>query len=200
MVLQDLSLSLSLSRGQKMVALVGKNGLGKSILAMLLTGLSWVMGPFKCNIKVVKFCVISPIWIVPHKHQLIQGVPQHPVLFNMSILENVIYSRPDATEEALANTHATEYVLNTTLLLERPLEHVVGRNATRLRCGQRQRIALARAYLANPVFLILDKPNVSLDTDALIPACTDHGKYTNSPLYCFPRTTEIRKETMRQRW
>ncbi|KAG7373534.1 efflux ABC transporter permease/ATP-binding protein [Nitzschia inconspicua] len=163
--------SFQLSRGE-VVALVGRNGSGKSTLASLLTGM---YHPSNGTIDIQsndnnntssKRTSLDDI----DRHcqaQLVQIVPQQPVLFNMSVLENVRYGRPDATEEqvldALASVHAKDFVLDD---LEGQLQYQVGRNGCRLSGGQRQKIALARAFLADPVFLILDEPNAAMDTEA----------------------------------
>jgi ABC-type multidrug transport system fused ATPase/permease subunit len=163
-VLQDLSFRLS--RGE-VVALVGRNGSGKSTLASLLTGMyRSAKGNIQVHSKDNQLGFSLQDLDRTTQAQLVQVVPQQPVLFNMSILENVRYSRPEATEEqvldALASAHGKDFVMN----LEGQLQYQVGRNGCRLSGGQRQKIALARAFLANPVFLILDEPNSAMDTEA----------------------------------
>jgi len=180
-------LSFSLQRGE-VVALVGKNGAGKSTVATLLTGL---YAPSEGTIQVsyrsddennnnnikTDSATTTNLTELNRSTQakLVQVVPQEPALFNMSVLDNVRYSRPDASREeairAMKSAHCgfalsgdndkdsngAEY--------DKGLQYVVGRNGARLSGGQRQRIGLARAFLADPVFLILDEPNASMDNE-----------------------------------
>jgi ABC-type multidrug transport system fused ATPase/permease subunit len=96
--------------------------------------------------------------------RLVQVVPQHPALFNMTVLENVRYSCPNASEQdavhAMNSAHC-DFVSG----LDGGMNYPVGKDGCRLSGGQRQRIGLARAFLANPVFLVLDEPASSMDTE-----------------------------------
>jgi ABC-type multidrug transport system fused ATPase/permease subunit len=165
-ILRDLSFQLS--RGE-VVALVGKNGSGKSSAAALLTGM---YTPSKGKITVHTKSPIHEDHVnysadIDRRTQakLVQVVPQQPALFNMTVLENVRYSHPDATEDdimaALKSAHGG-FVND----LDGKLQYQVGRGGSRLSGGQRQKIGLARALLADPVFLILDEPNSSMDVEA----------------------------------
>mmetsp|Transcript_5714 Transcript_5714/g.8706 ORF Transcript_5714/g.8706 Transcript_5714/m.8706 type:complete len:673 (-) Transcript_5714:201-2219(-) len=164
-VLSDISLSLE--RG-KVVALVGKNGAGKSTMANLLSAL---LSPTSGNVTV------EPQNVNYHadldrdaQTSLVQIVPQHPALFDDSIMANVTYGLPlssdvAATEsrvwDALRASNADTFVQN----LEGKLEFNVGRDGCKLSGGQRQRIALARALLCDPCLLILDEPTSSMDVE-----------------------------------
>ncbi|KAL3915784.1 MAG: hypothetical protein SGILL_005483 [Bacillariaceae sp.] len=164
-ILNDLSFRLS--RGE-VVALVGQNGAGKSSAAALLSGL---YSPSTGKIQVYSNDDEShPVNysndLDSHTQaRLVQVVPQEPALFNMSIFDNVRYSHPDATEDdvmaALKSAHGG-FVDS----LDGKLQYQVGRGGSRLSGGQRQKIGLARALLADPVFLILDEPNSSMDQEA----------------------------------
>ena len=98
-ILRDLSFKLS--RGE-VVALVGKNGAGKSSAAALLTGM---YTPSKGKIAVHTKSPIKEDHVDysndldrQTQARLVQVVPQQPALFNMTVLENVRYSQPDASE------------------------------------------------------------------------------------------------------
>lgn len=164
-ILQDLSFSLS--RGE-VVALVGKNGSGKSTAASILAGMYPPQsgGISLYNNDSASENAINYITDVSRKDQvnLVQVVPQVPAIFSMSIIDNIRYSRPDASEEdvRLAMKSANcDFVSK----LEGGLEYQAGRNGIRLSGGQRQRIGLARSFLANPIFLVLDEPSAAMDAE-----------------------------------
>lgn len=164
-ILEDLSFSLS--RGE-VVALVGKNGSGKSTAASILAGMylpqAGEISLYNNNAGSEKS--LNYITDVERNDQvnLVQVVPQAPAIFNTSILDNVRYSCPDASEEdvgAALKSANCDFVSK----LEGGLEYQVGRNGIRLSGGQRQRIGLARAFLVNPVFLVLDEPSSAMDAE-----------------------------------
>ena len=150
--------SFELQRGQ-IVALVGKNGSGKSTIAGLLAGL---YRPQAGQIESSDGTDLVSL-NAACKKTLVQIVPQSVALFNTSILENVRYYKKDASEDqvrrALGLANCDEFVDG----LEGGMDFVVGRNGDKLSGGERQRLALARALLSEPSFLILDEPGSSLD-------------------------------------
>ena len=90
-------------------------------------------------------------------------VAQEPVIFAASVLDNVRYGRPEATEdevrEALEMANALDFVMQLPEGLNAPL----GERGVKLSGGQRQRIAIARAILADRAILLLDEATSSLD-------------------------------------
>jgi len=166
-ILKDLSFNLS--RGE-VVALVGANGSGKSTIASLLAGM---YRPQSGEISLYPNSTaddtpqpLSYARDVNRRDQvnLVQVVPQAPALFNMTILDNIRYSRSDASEEDVITAMKSA---NCTFVstLDDGLDYLVGRNGIRLSGGQRQRIGLARAFLADPVFLVLDEPTSAMDVE-----------------------------------
>ncbi len=94
-------------------------------------------------------------------------VPQSPVLFNDTVLNNILLGRPGATREeaidAARAANADEFIRTR---LPQGYDTIVGENAGRLSGGQRQRLALARAFLRDAPILILDEATSALDSES----------------------------------
>jgi subfamily B ATP-binding cassette protein MsbA len=93
-------------------------------------------------------------------------VPQSPVLFNTTILENIRIGRPEATREEIVEAARAAYADEFITELPGGYEAMVGENARRLSGGQRQRLALARAFLRDAPILILDEATSALDAES----------------------------------
>ena len=152
------NLNLVLEPGQK-VGLVGLSGGGKSTFVKILLRLYDVQSGSilidKQDIRHVK------------KHSLIDQmatIPQEPELFHRTVLENIRFARPDASDEevfaaaTVANCH--QFISE----LPQGYESLVGERGIKLSGGQRQRIAIARAVLKNAPILILDEATSALDS------------------------------------
>lgn len=152
--------NLVLRPGQ-MVALVGPSGSGKSTMAGLIPRLFDVTGG---SVRVDGTDVRE--WDLEALRRQIAVVPQSPMLFQMSILENIRASKEGAgaeqIERAIRQAHATEFVAE----LPQGVETVVGERGSTLSGGQRQRIAVARAFLKDAPILILDEATSSLDVES----------------------------------
>jgi ATP-binding cassette subfamily B protein len=110
-------------------------------------------------------------------------VPQESFLFSTSILENIRFGCPDATEEEVRAAAAAASLLPEINQLPDGFDTVVGERGITLSGGQKQRIALARAIVASPSILILDDAFSAIDTNT-----EDHIRRALAPIMA-QRTT-----------
>jgi subfamily B ATP-binding cassette protein MsbA len=154
------NISFSVPAGT-VVALVGSSGSGKSTIAGLaasfLTPHSGKVSIDGIDLSTVKLPTIR-------KH--LGVVLQDDFLFEGTIRKNILFPRPDATEDDLMQAVDAAYVNEFTDRFENGLDTVIGERGIKLSGGQRQRIAIARAILANPKILILDEATSNLDTES----------------------------------
>ncbi|MFE5663793.1 thiol reductant ABC exporter subunit CydD [Streptomyces niveus] len=140
------------------VALVGPSGSGKTTLLNVLLGFT---APTEGRVR-VGGTDLSDLDLDGWRER-IAWVPQHPYLFAGTIAENVRLARPDADDaavtRALRDAGAYDFVTALPLGADTPL----GEDGTGLSAGQRQRLALARAFLADRPLLLLDEPTAALD-------------------------------------
>jgi ABC-type multidrug transport system fused ATPase/permease subunit len=142
-------------------ALVGSSGSGKSTIISLLCGFHNAAGG-QVLIDGVDLCTIR---LSSFRRQL-GVVLQETFLFDGTIRENVLFSRPDATEERLMEACRIARVDEFAERFPERYQTVVGERGVRLSGGQRQRISIARAVLADPRILILDEATSSLDSES----------------------------------
>ncbi len=142
-------------------ALVGTSGSGKSTIAGLAATFM-VPDSGKVLIDEIDLSTVS----LKSYRQNLGVVLQDDFLFEGTIRENILFPRPDASEEALQNAVAAGYVNEFTDRFEDGLDTLIGERGVKLSGGQRQRIAIARAILANPKIIILDEATSNLDTES----------------------------------
>ncbi len=154
------NLSFEISPGET-IAIVGPSGAGKTTLVnLLLRFLDPVSGGILVDGRNI------------HEHRIdslrrqIGLVPQEPVLFDATLRENLSFGRRDATEEDIRIAAVAAHVNDFAQSLPEGYDTRIGPYGGRLSVGQRQRIAIARAFLLNPRLLILDEPTSALDPES----------------------------------
>jgi ATP-binding cassette, subfamily B, bacterial len=93
-------------------------------------------------------------------------VPQEPVIFSASALENIRYGRPDASDAEVHAAARGAFAHDFLRALPEGYDTFLGERGVRLSGGQRQRIAIARAMLKNPPLLLLDEATSALDAES----------------------------------
>ncbi len=150
--------SLTIPVGQK-IAIVGSSGAGKTTFVRLLMRL-FNLNSGKIMIDKIDISTISQ----KNLREKIAFVPQDPVLFHRTLLDNIRYGRRDATDEevliAARLAHCDEFID----MLPNGYKTYVGERGIKLSGGERQRVAIARAILKNAPILILDEATSSLDS------------------------------------
>jgi ATP-binding cassette subfamily B protein len=151
--------SLSVAPGET-VALVGPSGAGKTTVLQLLLRF------YDPERGVVRLDGVDIAKVAPEElRRRIGIVPQDPVIFSASALENIRYGRPEATEAEIRAAGKAAHADFLDLLPE-GYETFLGEKGIRLSGGQRQRIAIARAILRDPAVLLLDEATSALDAES----------------------------------
>lgn len=183
------SISLTIPGGQK-VALVGPSGAGKTtFVRLILRFYNLTSGEIRIDGEDIAHVTQESL------RKNIALVPQEPVLFHRSLLENIRYGRLDATDEevkrAAALAHCDEFIDD----LPEGYATFVGERGVKLSGGERQRIAIARAILKNAPILILDEATSSLDShsEALIQDALDTLMRRKTAIVVAHRLSTIRK-------
>jgi ATP-binding cassette subfamily C protein CydCD len=139
-------------------ALVGPSGVGKSTLLNVLLGFTEATAG---GVRVGGTDLAS--LDLAEWRSCVAWVPQRPHVYAGSIAENVRLARPDADDAAVRRALADAGALEFVDALPAGAETVLGEDGAGLSAGQRQRLALARAFLADRPVLLLDEPTASLD-------------------------------------
>lgn len=142
-------------------ALVGTSGSGKTTIAGLAAS---YLNPTQGTIT-VDGIDLSSVSLDSYRSQL-GVVLQDDFLFEGTIRENILFPRPEATEDQVLRAVRAAHVNEFTDRFEKGLDTLIGERGVKLSGGQRQRIAIARAILADPRVLILDEATSNLDTES----------------------------------
>jgi len=152
--------TLHVEAGQT-IALIGPTGCGKSTILSLILRFYDICG----GRLLIDDIDISKIELHSLRRQF-GIVLQEPLLFNVSIMENIRYGRSDATREEIIAAAKVAEIHDHIDSLPDGYDTVMGDSGVELSVGQKQRITIARAVAANPAILIMDEATSALDSDS----------------------------------
>lgn len=155
--LQNIQFSVS---GLKKIGIIGASGAGKSTMIDILSGfLTPSSGEFQINGK--KLTTLSQSdW-----QSQITYIPQHPYIYHDTVLNNIRFYNPEATEKDVEEAAERAGLAEVIQSLPHGFKTIIGEGGRSLSGGQEQRIALARAFLGNRPIIMLDEPTAHLDIE-----------------------------------
>ena len=184
------NIDLRLEKGRKL-ALVGPSGGGKTTLCHLLPNfyrLADGAGSIRIDGKDIRDLTLDSL-----RRQI--GIVQQDVfLFVGTIRDNILYGRPDATEEEMIEAARRANIHDYIMTLENGYDTEIGERGVKLSGGQKQRISIARVFLKDPAILVLDEATSALDntTEVLIQQALDELCRGRTTLVVAHRLSTIR--------
>ncbi len=184
------NVSMHLPKGRKL-ALVGPSGGGKTTLCHLLPNFYRIEdgnGAILIDGTDIRDISLSSL------RKNIGIVQQDVFLFVGSIRDNILYGRPDATEEEMIEAAKKANIHDYVMTLENGYDTEIGERGVRLSGGQKQRLSIARVFLKDPAILILDEATSALDntTEVLIQEALDELCKGRTTLVVAHRLSTIR--------
>lgn len=173
----------------KTVAIVGSSGNGKSTVVALLERFYDVKdGSITLDGKDIR--TLDPSWL---RQRALGLISQEPILFGTTVLENIRYGKPDASDQEviaaakMANAH--DFISG----FPKGYDTLVGERGAALSGGQKQRIAIARALLKKPSVLILDEATSALDTESekIVQSALDNARMGRTVIVIAHRLSTI---------
>ena len=156
-VLKDISLKFS---GGKMTALVGHSGSGKSTILNMIPR---IYSPLKGEITIDKQNIAEVNLESLRKE--ISIVDQNTTLFDDTIINNIKYAKPDASNEEVFDAARSAMCEEFIQKLENGYQTIIGENGVKLSGGEKQRLSIARAFLKKSKIILLDEATSSLDSE-----------------------------------
>ena len=156
-VLKDISLKFS---GGKMTALVGHSGSGKSTILNMIPR---IYSPLKGEITIDKQNIAEVNLESLRKE--ISIVDQNTTLFDDTVINNIKYAKPDASNEEVFDAARSAMCEEFIQKLENGYQTIIGENGVKLSGGEKQRLSIARAFLKKSKIILLDEATSSLDSE-----------------------------------
>ncbi len=156
-VIENLSLSFN---PNEMTAIVGKSGSGKTTILNLISKL------YDCSDGEI---LLDGKNINNLSEQAIRSavgeVSQAPYIFNATIRQNLLFAKPDATDDEIYEALKKAQIYDDVMTMEKQLDSEIGENGIKLSGGQKQRLAIARLFLKNNKVLVFDEATSALDNE-----------------------------------
>lgn len=152
-------ISFSVSKGEHL-AIVGQSGSGKSTIAKLLTGQIKPQGG-TVHIGGIDIYTLNSESV----SEKVSIVVQEPVLFNMTIRENLLLAKAGATDAELIECCRRASIYDYIETLQNKLDTIIGEKGVKLSGGQKQRLSIARAFLQDRDIIIFDESTSALDNE-----------------------------------